>query len=144
TARRAVGGMAHQECRPAASCRGAAARPAATRCAQAHMSRPRFLADHDLNEHIAAGVLRREPALVWVRVRDVGLSEGREGEVLAYAADQGFLVVSHDINTMPSAAYTRMSAGQKMAGLLMVKQSDPVGPAIASLVLIWSASEAEE
>lgn len=27
------------------------------------MSRPRFLADHDLNEHIIDGVLRREPAL---------------------------------------------------------------------------------
>jgi len=27
---------------------------------------------------------------------------------------------------------------------LMVKQSDPVGPVIASLALIWSASEAEE
>ncbi len=108
------------------------------------MSRPRFLADHDLNEHIGSGVLRREPALEWVRVRDVGMSERTDAEVLAYAAAQGFLVVSHDINTMPSAAYTRMRAGQKMAGLLMVKQSDPVGPVIASLVLIWSTSEAEE
>jgi len=108
------------------------------------MSRPRFLADHDLNEHIVSGVLRREPTLEWVRVRDIGMSERVDAEVLAYAADHGFLVVSHDINTMPSAAYTRMRAGQKMSGLLMVKQSDPVGPVIASLVLIWSASEAEE
>ena len=64
--------MARQECRPVESCRGAAARPGGTRCAQAPMSRPRFLADHDLNEHIVAGVLRREPTLEWVRVRDVG------------------------------------------------------------------------
>jgi hypothetical protein len=108
------------------------------------MSRPRFLADHDLNEHIVTGVLRREPALVWVRARDVGMSERVDAEVLAYAADQGLLAVSHDINTMPDAAYARMRAGQKMSGLLMVQQSDPVGPVIASLVLIWSASEAEE
>jgi hypothetical protein len=108
------------------------------------MSRPRFLADHDLNEHIVSGVLRREPALEWVRVRDVGMSEYADSAVLAYAADHGLLVVSHDINTMPSAAYTRMRAGQKMSGLLMVKQGDPVGPIIASLVLIWAASEAEE
>jgi len=108
------------------------------------MSRPQFLADHDLHEHIVAGVVRRAPTLEWVRVRDIGMSERADAEVLAYAADHGFLVVSHDINTMPSAAYTRMSAGQKMSGLLMVKQSDPVGPVIASLVLIWSASEAEE
>jgi hypothetical protein len=108
------------------------------------MSRPRFLADHDLNEHIVTGVLRRAPALVWVRARDVGMSERVDAEVLAYAADQGLLVVSHDINTMPGAAYACMRAGQKMSGLLMVQQSDPVGPVIASLVLIWSASEAEE
>jgi hypothetical protein len=31
-----------------------------------------------------------------------------------------------------------------MSGLLMVKQTDPVGSIIASLILIWSASEAEE
>ena len=108
------------------------------------MSRPRFLADHDLNEHIVSGVVRRAPALEWVRARDVGMSEQADAEVLAYAADHGLLVVSHDINTMPSAAYTRMRAGQKRAGLFMVKQSDPVGPVIASLVLIWSTSEAEE
>ena len=30
-----------------------------------------------------------------------------------------------------------------MAGLFMVRQSDPMGPVI-DLVLIWSASEAEE
>lgn len=45
---------------------------------------------------------------------------------------------------MPNAAYERMSSGQKMSGLLMVKQSDPVEPIIACLVLIGSASEAEE
>jgi predicted nuclease of predicted toxin-antitoxin system len=60
------------------------------------MSRPRFLADHDLNEHIVSGVLRREPALEWVRARDIGMSERADAEVLAYAADHGFLVHCHD------------------------------------------------
>jgi hypothetical protein len=39
------------------------------------MSRPRFLADHDLNEHIIDGVLRREPTLVFLRSRDVGIRD---------------------------------------------------------------------
>lgn len=108
------------------------------------MSRPRFLTDHDLNEHIVTGVLRREPVLACVRVCDIGMSERSDAEVLAYAADHGLIVVSHDVNTMPSAAYARMSAGQKMSGLLLVKESDPIGSIIASLLLIWSASEAEE
>jgi predicted nuclease of predicted toxin-antitoxin system len=74
------------------------------------MSRPRFLADHDLNELIAAGVLRREPALEFIRLRDVGLSDRPDAEVLAFAAANGFLLVSHDVNTMPAAAYARVTA----------------------------------
>ena len=35
------------------------------------MNRPRFLADHDLNEHIVAGVMRLHPEIEFVRVRDV-------------------------------------------------------------------------
>jgi Domain of unknown function (DUF5615) len=108
------------------------------------MSRPQFLSDHDLNEHIVTGVMRLEPSLEWIRVRDVGLSECSDAEVLAYAAEHGYFVVSHDVNTMPRAAYDRMRSGHKMSGLLMVKQRDPIGPVIASLLLIWSASEAEE
>lgn len=108
------------------------------------MSRPRFLADHDLNEHIVDGVLRREPALEFVRARDVGLSNRPDAEVLAFAAANGFLLVSHDVNTMPAQAYARVSAVQPMSGLLMVHQAQPIAPAIDSLILIWSASEAEE
>lgn len=108
------------------------------------MSRPQFLSDHDLNEHIVTGVLRREPSLQWMRARDVGLSDCSDDEILTYASDHGYIVVSHDVNTMPSTAYDRMCTGQKISGLLMVKQSDPIGPVIESLLLIWSASEAEE
>ena len=107
------------------------------------MSRPRFLADHDLNEHIVDGVLRREPALEFIRAREVGLSERPDPEVLAFAAENNFLLVSHDVNTMPGFAYARVTAGEPMRGLLMVNQFQPIGPVIDSLVLIWSASEAE-
>jgi hypothetical protein len=108
------------------------------------MSRPRFLADNDLNEHIIDGVLRREPALEFVRVRDVGMSERPDPEVLAVAAAQNFLLVSHDVNTMPGYAYSRVAAGEAMPGLLMVHQFQPIGQVIDSLLLIWSASEAED
>lgn len=35
------------------------------------MSRSQFLADHDLNEHIVTGALRQEPAMKFLRVRDL-------------------------------------------------------------------------
>jgi hypothetical protein len=108
------------------------------------MSRPRFLADHDLNEHIIDGTVRREPALEFIRARDVALSDRPDPEVLAYAAEHGFLIVSHDVNTMPAHAYARAAGESLMRGLFMVRQTEPIGPVIDSLVLIWSASEAEE
>jgi hypothetical protein len=108
------------------------------------MSRPRFLADHDLNEHILDGLLRREPAAEVIRARDVGLADRPDPDVLAYAAREGWLLISHDVNTMPGHAAARLDGGQGIAGLLMVRQTQPIGPVIESLVLIWSASEAEE
>ena len=46
------------------------------------MSRPRLLADHDLNEHLVRGVGRREPAIEFIRVRDIGMHERSDAEVL--------------------------------------------------------------
>jgi predicted nuclease of predicted toxin-antitoxin system len=108
------------------------------------MSRLRFLADHGLNEHIVYGVLRREPAIEFLRARDVALHESSDTEVLAYAATHQLIVISHDVNTMPAAAYARIEAGSPVAGVLMIKQSEPVGRVIDDLILLWSASEAEE
>ncbi len=108
------------------------------------MSRPRFLADHDLNEHILDGLLRREPAVEVIRARDLGLADRPDGELLKYAASERWLIISHDVNTMPAYAHKRLEAGQTISGLLMVRQTQPIGPVIGSLILIWSASEAEE
>jgi hypothetical protein len=108
------------------------------------MSCPRFLADHDLNEHIIDGVLRREPAIEFLRARDVGMSDRPDPEVLEYAATHGLLLVSHDVNTMPACAQARLAEGKLMAGLLMVQQTQPIGPVIDTLVMIWSASEPAE
>jgi hypothetical protein len=37
-----------------------------------------------------------------------------------------------------------MAEGRTIAGLLMAQQSSPIGPIVDDLLLIWSASEAEE
>ena len=67
-----------------------------------------------------------------------------DAQVLEFAAERGLLVLSHDVNTMPSAAYARIDSGHPMPGLLMAPQRAPVADIIDSLLLIWTASEAEE
>jgi hypothetical protein len=108
------------------------------------MSRPRFLADHDLNEHIVVGALRQEPAMVFLRVRDLGMSERPDEEILEHAEREKWLVVSHDVNTMPAVAYARLSRGESFPGLFMVHQRSPIAFVIDNLVLIWATSELEE
>jgi hypothetical protein len=108
------------------------------------VSRPRFLADHDLNEAIIDGVCRRQPRVEFVRARDVGLARRPDAEVLEYVAAHGLLVVSHDVNTMPAAAAQRHSARLPLPGVFMVRQTLPLSVAIGQLEMIWSASEAEE
>lgn len=108
------------------------------------MSRPRFLADNDLNETIVDGVLRREPSIEFIRAREVGLQDRPDPEVLNYAAAHSLLIISHDVNTMIGFARERLEDGKSMPGLLMVRQAEPVANIIESLILIWSASEHEE
>ena len=108
------------------------------------MSRPRFLADHDFNEHIVDGVVRREPSVEIIRARDIGLDAAADSVLLQAAADQNLLVISHDVNTMPEAAYRRIEQRLGVAGVLMVRQREPIAAAIENLILIWSTSESEE
>ena len=108
------------------------------------MSRPRFLADEDLNPEIILGLLRVEPSVDLVAVGDVGLAGRPDPEVLAYAAADGRIVVSHDANTMTAHASTRVKAGLAMPGLLIIHQWMGIGPPIQWLLTMWEATEAEE
>jgi predicted nuclease of predicted toxin-antitoxin system len=108
------------------------------------MSRPRFFADHDLNEKIIEGVQQREPAIDFLHVRQIGYQQRSDDEILEYAASHGWIVTSHDANTMTAHAYARIDRSQPMAGLFIVHQNDPIGPVIEDLMLIWTASEAED
>ncbi len=108
------------------------------------MSAVRFLADEDLRRSIVLATARLEPAIQFHLARDVGLSGRTDADVLAFADAEGYLVVSHDVNTMPAAAAARQGAGQDFSGLLLAPQDKPTRAIAESLVLIWSASSPEE
>jgi len=91
-----------------------------------------------------AGVLRREPAVEFLRVRELGMSRHAGEAILDFADREKLLVVSHDVNTMPAAGYARLSAGKSFPGLLMIQQTLPIGPVIDDLVLIWCSTDIEE
>ncbi len=104
----------------------------------------RLLADQNFDERILQGLVLRHPEVDIVRVRDIGLSEADDAEVLTYAASSGRLVVTHDVNTLVGFAYRRVRLGELMAGVIPVPQSLPVGRAIEDLLLIIECTSQEE
>ena len=100
----------------------------------------RFLIDEDFDNDILRGVLRRLPGLDAMRVQDVGLSGAIDPEVLARAADDARLLLTHDVTTMKVHAYRRVAQGLSMPGVFEVPQSLPVGRAIDDILLIAECS----
>jgi predicted nuclease of predicted toxin-antitoxin system len=87
----------------------------------------RLAADENFNGDIVRGLLRRNPKLDIVRVQDVGLSGADDRSVLQWAADQGRVIVTHDISTLAKHAFDRIAAAQPMPGGFEVKSVASVG-----------------
>ena len=73
-----------------------------------------------------------------------GLASATDAEVLEFAWQDRWLLVSHDVNTMKAFAEMRVSDGRGIHGLMLVPQSRSTRSVAESLILIWSASEFNE
>ncbi|MDJ0901877.1 MAG: DUF5615 family PIN-like protein [Xenococcus sp. MO_188.B8] len=103
----------------------------------------RFQADADLNHNIVVGVLRREPKIDFQTALTAELEGLPDNTVLEIAAREKRILVSHDLKTMPFH-FAEFITTQTSPGVLIVPQSLPMQEAIDSLILIWTASKAEE
>jgi predicted nuclease of predicted toxin-antitoxin system len=71
--------------------------------------------------------------------------EGAEDPaVLAWAAENNRILLTHDRATMPDFAYARIVAGQPMPGAFVLNDRLPVRQAIDELLLVDAASEQGE
>src|SRR5690242_6518351 len=65
-------------------------------------------------------------------------------DVLRIAAQQDRVLISHDFKTMPRHFADFLQTYGSSPGAFLVKQSSPIGPVIEELLLIWTATDAEE
>jgi hypothetical protein len=100
----------------------------------------RFLADENFNNQIVRGVLRQSPSVDILRIQDVDLSGANDPTVLEWAAQQGRVVLTHDVATMITFAYERIQAGLSMPGLFEVSRRVSIGLAIEEIILIAECS----
>lgn len=103
----------------------------------------RFQADADLNQIIVNAVVRREPAVDFQSARAAGLESLGDAEVLAFAAKENRVLVTHDRRTMPRH-FSEFVVSAESPGVLVVPQKLPPASVVDDLLVIWSATEAEE
>jgi predicted nuclease of predicted toxin-antitoxin system len=103
----------------------------------------RFQADADLNQIIVLATTRREPGIDFLTAAVTDLAGRKDPEVLAIAAREGRVLVSHDQKTMPRH-FAEFIVHTSCPGVLIVPQHLPIAVVVEDLLLIWFLTEAEE
>ena len=100
----------------------------------------RLAADENFDGAIIRGLLRRNARIDLVRVQDVGLSGADDEAVLTWAAQEGRILLTHDVATVTYYVYERVRAGLPMLGVIEVGQDVAIGRAIEDISLIATCS----
>jgi hypothetical protein len=109
----------------------------------------KYLLDANLPRALLHGLKRRQPNLDVLRVQQVGLRNASDSGILAFAAEEGRIVVSRDKATMREFAAQRIRARDPMPGLLVVRprfltRGAGLATVIEELLLIGEGSQPEE
>ncbi|NJL20471.1 MAG: DUF5615 family PIN-like protein [Leptolyngbyaceae cyanobacterium SM1_3_5] len=94
-------------------------------------------------ESIVTGVLRREPTVDFQTAFAAGLQGVKDSEVLAIAAKQNRILVSHDRRTMPSE-FAEFIISHQSSGAIIVSRKLSIEVILEELLLIWAASSSGE
>ncbi|MGL4881246.1 MAG: DUF5615 family PIN-like protein [Waterburya sp.] len=104
----------------------------------------RLLSDENFNGDIIRGLFLRQPNLDLFRVQDVSLQEVDDPTILAWAANNDRILLTHDRATMPDFAYERLVRRETMTGLFVVNDRMPIRQAIDELLLLINCSKQSE
>jgi hypothetical protein len=105
----------------------------------------RLASDADLNGRLYRALLHRQPDLDIVRVQDVGLRTAPDPDILAWAASEGRILLTHDRETMPKYAYDRVQPGLPMPGVFVIRnRPHQIGQMVEDILLVVLCSSQEE
>ena len=75
-----------------------------------------------------------------MRVQDAGLPKKDDPDVLEWAAQEGRVLLTHDVTTLRKHAYERIERGVPMPGVIEVSQELPIGVAVEEVLLLAECS----
>jgi hypothetical protein len=101
-------------------------------------------ADENFNNDIVRGLRRRATDLDIARIQDVGLAAADDPTVLEWAAQEGRVLLTHDVSTITRYAYERVRAGKSMPGVFEVSRNVAIRIAIEDILLLAEGSIEDE
>lgn len=104
----------------------------------------RFLIDENFNQRILRGLKQRIPGIDYLVVQDTELRQAEDTTILAWAAEQRRILITHDKDTIPKFAYQRVKANQSMPGVILVPEELSIGRAIEELLMVMECSDQSE
>jgi predicted nuclease of predicted toxin-antitoxin system len=104
----------------------------------------RFLLDENFNGKIARGLRARQPDVDMIRVQDTPLLGAEDPDILDWAAQEGRVLLTHDIETMTKYANTRLEQGQPIAGVIFVRDTLPIAQVIEDLLVVLGATDSAD
>jgi hypothetical protein len=104
----------------------------------------RLVADENVNQFIVRGLLLRNRGIDIVTAREVGLIKTPDPEILAWAAEHGRIVLTHDQRTMAAHAHARVARGELMPGIIIAAQALSIAAVIEDLNLMHECGDMQE
>lgn len=105
----------------------------------------RLATDADFNGVVYRALRRKLPDLDIVRAQDVGLRTAEDPEILAWAAEEGRILLTHDRSTMVGFAYQRVTGGLSMPGVFVIRdERDQIGRMVEDILVPVLCSEQDE
>jgi len=104
----------------------------------------RLLADENFNGRILRALVRQIPDLDVVRAQDTPLSGADDPAILEFAAAEGRILMTHDIETLVGYAWERVRSGRAMPGVIVALTDRPIGQVLEDLETLLLASRPEE
>lgn len=100
----------------------------------------KLLADENFDNTVVRGLLRRKSSIDIVRVQDVGLSGVDDPTILAWAAEENRILLTHDVATITRFAYERVAQGISMPGVIEVSTDAQTGQVIEDILVVIECS----
>lgn len=70
-------------------------------------------------------------------VRDFGLDQAPDPDLLRFALDEGFIFMTHDARTVPGFLHKMIRAGEDVPRVVVVPEAMPVGDVVRELVVLF-------